>query len=133
MSEENLTRVREALTAYNRDGMDGLFEYYDDDVVFAIDPGFPDAGTYRGKEAVRAYSDQWAETFEKFDWEIEDLLEVSDVEVLAIFQVHGRGRESGASVEMPLAWIVTLRDGKALRIESFLDPAKALEAAGLSD
>src|SRR5919108_166725 len=65
MSQENLARVREALTAYNRGGMDGLFEYYDDDVVFAIDPGFPDAGTYRGKEAVRAYSDQWAETFEE--------------------------------------------------------------------
>ena len=69
MSAENLARVREALTAYNRDGMDGLFDYYDDDVIFAIDPGFPDAGTYRGKEAVRAYSDQWAETFEEFDWE----------------------------------------------------------------
>jgi ketosteroid isomerase-like protein len=77
MSQENPALVREALDAYKRGGMDAVFDYYAEDVVFVVDPGFPEAGTFRGKDAVRAYADQWAETFEEFDWEIEDLIEVS--------------------------------------------------------
>jgi ketosteroid isomerase-like protein len=133
MSEENLALVREALDAYKRGGMDALFEYYDEDIVFAVDPGFPEAGTFRGKDAVRIYSDEWAETFQEFEWEIDDLVEVSDAETLAVFHIHGLGRGSGVRVEMPLAWIITVRDGKAVRIESFLDPVAAFEAAGLSE
>ena len=128
-----MTLVREALDAYKRGGMDALFEYYAEDIVFAVDPGFPEAGTFRGKDAVRTYSDQWQAMFDEFDWEIERLIEVSDDETLAIFQIYGRGRGSGVRVEMPLAWIITIGAGKAVRIESFLDPTNALEAAGLSE
>ena len=132
MSEENLALVREALDAYNRGGLDALFEYYDEDIVFAMDPGFPDAGTFRGRDAVRAASDEWAQTFQEFEWEIDDLVEISDAETLAVLHIHGLGRGSGVHVEMRVAWIITVRDGKAVRIETFLDPVKALEAAGLS-
>jgi ketosteroid isomerase-like protein len=71
--------------------------------------------------------------FDEFDWEIKELVEVSDDDTLAIFNISGLGRGSGVNVDMRLAWIITIRAGKAVRIESFLDPVKALEAAGLSE
>ena len=43
------------------------------------------------------------------------------------------GRESGIEVDMPLAGVYTITDGKIARIEFFRDPNDALETAGLSE
>jgi ketosteroid isomerase-like protein len=48
-------------------------------------------------------------------------------------RVAGRGRESGVSVDQRFAQVWTLQDGAVTRIESYLNPAEALEAAGLSE
>ena len=42
----------------------------------------------------------------------------------------GHGEESGAPVEMELAHLITMRDGRAARIEEYSDRSEALEAAG---
>jgi ketosteroid isomerase-like protein len=41
-------------------------------------------------------------------------------------QQHGRGGSSGAVTELELAQVATLRDGQIVRIDNFLDRAKAL-------
>ena len=46
------------------------------------------------------------------------------------FSGHGEG--SGAPVEMELAHVLTMRDGKVARTVEYFDRAEALEAAGLS-
>ena len=61
--------------------------------------------------------------------EIRDLGE----RIVAIGQLYGRGRESGAEVESPIGYLVELKNGKATRIHDFFDPEEALEAAGLSE
>jgi hypothetical protein len=45
----------------------------------------------------------------------------------------GLGAESGIPFEMQVGHVVTLDDGKIRRLEVYLDPAEALEAAGLSE
>jgi ketosteroid isomerase-like protein len=47
--------------------------------------------------------------------------------------MHARGAESGAEIESPWAWLVRSRNGKAVSIRAFTDPAKAIEAAGASE
>jgi ketosteroid isomerase-like protein len=53
--------------------------------------------------------------------------------VLTFGHFHVRGRESGVEIDSPIGWVHTLRDGKVLKAEGFLDPAQAREAAGLSE
>ena len=53
--------------------------------------------------------------------------------VVAIGHLRGRGSESGAITESAIAWIVEFKSGKVIRVREYLDPKKALEAAGLRE
>ncbi|MGI8461133.1 MAG: hypothetical protein ACR2OC_05785 [Solirubrobacterales bacterium] len=53
--------------------------------------------------------------------------------MLVFSREGGRGRGSGAEVQTkPTAHLWTLRDGKAVLMQSYWDRSDALEAAGLS-
>jgi ketosteroid isomerase-like protein len=43
-----------------------------------------------------------------------------------------RGKGSGAAVDVRYLLVFAMRDGKALRVESFYDRSQALAAAGLA-
>ena len=73
------------------------------------------------------------EAFEDYRPEVEDLL-VAGEKVVTLAIEHGRGRASGARVESRrTAHVWTMRANKAIRLDLYLDRAKALEAAGLSE
>ncbi len=55
------------------------------------------------------------------------------VNVIAIGTVRGTGSGSGVDVRVPIALVVTVRDGLVTRVEEYLDPAEPLKAAGLED
>ena len=76
---------------------------------------------------------QFTEQFDEFRFEFEDVLDAGDDRVVLLLHLHGRGKDSGAVFEERPAWVQTIRDGKAVRIEAYLDRGEALEAVGLSD
>ncbi|MGI8512676.1 MAG: nuclear transport factor 2 family protein [Solirubrobacteraceae bacterium] len=45
-------------------------------------------------------------------------------------RLRTRNRRSGATTDVPGAWVYTLRDGLIVRVEAFGDPADALAALG---
>ena len=54
-------------------------------------------------------------------------------EVLLFVRVRGQGSHTGIPLDVQIAQLVTLRDGKVVRVKVFPDRDEALEAAGLSD
>ena len=54
-------------------------------------------------------------------------------QVVVVATWSGRGKTSGVQVEATQGFVWTVRDGKALSVVSYEDPAKALEAVGLSE
>ena len=55
-------------------------------------------------------------------------------QVLVFSREGGRGRGSGAEVvTQPTAHLWTIRDGKAIRMQSYWERSEALEAVGLSE
>jgi ketosteroid isomerase-like protein len=48
-------------------------------------------------------------------------------------RTSGTARQSGAPVEISVAHVFTLQDGRITRLEVFLDRHEALEAVGLSE
>jgi ketosteroid isomerase-like protein len=129
ISEQNLEITRRFVEAFDRDGPDGLIDLLDPEVEYVEDPKFPQAGVYRGRDAVlRQWREFWA-SFEDYHVEVEDRFAVGD-RVVTICRESGRGAASGVPVNRPTGYVHTFRAGKVVRVEIFLDPADALEAVG---
>jgi ketosteroid isomerase-like protein len=101
------------------------------DIEWVIAREHPDARTLTGHEAVAQYQRDWRESLPDLRFELDRLDAVE--QVVAIGTVRGAGTASGADVEVPIAFLFTLRDGLITRVEEYLNPAEALEAAGLRE
>jgi ketosteroid isomerase-like protein len=64
--------------------------------------------------------------------ELEEVIDAGD-RVVAIQHETAIHKASSAGIDRRTASIYTIRDGRAVRIDNYLDPAEALEAAGLSE
>ena len=135
MSEENVEvckRVFEAL-GFRRDTEAGL-QYIDPEAeLHSAIIGGAEANSYRGHEGFRQWMAESDAAFEELrplgPQEYRDLGD----RVVTLGHFHARGRESGLEIDSPIAWVMTLGDGKLIRAEGFLNWAEALEAAGLSE
>ena len=138
MSEENVEIVRRAFEEFTRAGWEGLFEkFWAPDIIWDMSPaGIPGLGAYRGHQELRSFFEEdWfaAFPFEEWDQEVEDVIDCGGDRVVAVAFQRGHGGVSGASVELEYTQVITLRDGKMVRVDTYLDRGRALEAAGLSE
>jgi ketosteroid isomerase-like protein len=134
MSEENVEICRRVHDAFGtrRDTEAGL-KYIDPRVELrSAIVGGAEGNTYNGHDGVRRWMAESDATWADLRLEPEQFRDLGD-RVLMIGRLYARGRESGIEVETPIAWLSTLRDGKIVRSEGFLDPQKALKAAGLGE
>ena len=74
------------------------------------------------------------EAFEHYRPEVEQIIDAGAGRVLTLAIEHGTGRGSGAQVQASnTAHLWTLREGRAVQLDLFLDRKRALEAVGLSE
>ena len=132
MSERNVEVVRQMNAAFNRGDLDAAFEFYRPDCLWHSRFDEPDIGEYRGREAIRSMAGMWQEMFDDFQLQLDRCAHTSDYVVLSGW-VCGRGRESGADVRDPYAWVVRLADGKLAEIWEYRAWPEALAAVGLSE
>ncbi len=135
MSRENVENIKRAVAAFNRQDVEGMLEVHDIEVEWH--PALQvllggEATVYRGHEGVRAFVRDQDEAFAEVRIELLEIRDLGD-RLLAIGRLTARGKESGANVETPVAYVADFKNGKAVRIQSFFDPAEALEAAGLNE
>jgi ketosteroid isomerase-like protein len=128
MSQENVEIVLRSLEAYRRGDLDGALA----DTHPEIDWRPFEEAPMRGVEAVRAYLTRWESEWEELETTPEEFMDADDC-VVAVVHFRGRGRGSGVDVEARSYSVYTLRDGRTVRMEEFIERQEALEAAGLSD
>jgi ketosteroid isomerase-like protein len=139
MSEENVEIVRRGLETFReaveRRDFDSAFDadVLADDVEWIPSRSFPGRSSYRGRDGFSEFLSTWAEDFGHLSFDIEWLTDAPDDRVVALVLVRGSGQGSGVPVEMHLAAVYELEDGRVNRIRNYLDPAEALEAVGLSE
>ena len=135
MSQENVEAIRRAVDAYNRRDLDALLEELDPEIewhpLLQVLLG-GEATVYRGHEGARELYRDLDEAFAESYSEQSEIRDLGE-QVVAIGRLGGRGRESGARTETTIVWLVEFRNGKAVRVREYLDPADALEAAGRSE
>jgi ketosteroid isomerase-like protein len=92
--------------------------------------GWPEQQVYEGVQGAEDFFADWASVWDSWEAAVEGLHDVGD-KVVAILCVRGTSKMSGTPVEMSMAHVVTFRDGKQARTDSYSDPREALKAVGL--
>lgn len=128
----NAAAVVSAIDAYNAGDVDGLLTMAHPDIEWEVAPEHPASTTHRGFDAVREYHEDWRNTLHGLTVDLRSVAESGD-DVVTVCRLRGKGGESGADVEVEIAFLTTFRDGKATRVEEFLDPDEALRALEFPD
>jgi ketosteroid isomerase-like protein len=119
--------VRGIIDALNRGDVDGMLARMHPDFEWRPLESSPVARSYRGREQVRRYVEDWLNTFDSLRLDLQDPTEVGD-RVLAVIHGRGRGRASGVELETRFCQVWTLRRGTAVRMEEYATREQGLAA-----
>jgi ketosteroid isomerase-like protein len=112
-----------------------LEEFIDPQIEWRGPREFPDlAEPHHGYEGVVRYGAKIAEVLDDYRMVPERFIDAGDDRVLVFSREGGRGKGSGAEVLSQLtAHLWTLKEGRAIRMQSYWERADALEAVGLTE
>lgn len=129
MSRENVETVRAVVVAYARGDYRTAIDALHPDVELWVDRrAYPDAGFFRGRDAVVSWYSEFVSTFDRYWAEPPELIDAGDW-VVSLGRAGGRGRLSGAPVDQLWTTAQKLHAGKIVRIEFHPDLEKAMQAA----
>ena len=134
MSQENVDAFTRGVDAINRGDVEALLDVLDPEIEWhsAILIGLGgDEAVYRGHEGIRQFVGDLYETLAGVPAEYSEIRDLGD-RLVALGRIRARGKVSGAEIESPIGSVVELKNGKAIRVWTFLDHNEALDAAGLS-
>jgi ketosteroid isomerase-like protein len=136
MSQENVEIVRRGYELYEAGDFEGVAELFAEDAEIPDAAGLGVAGTATGARYgpqgfLRAI-EETLEAFEDYRNDIEEFIDAGDAVVVPV-RISGTGRTSGARVDVRVAHLWFLRDGKVVQGEVHRSTKEALQAAGLSE
>jgi ketosteroid isomerase-like protein len=140
VSQDNIELVRRLYAELASEGSTQEFEerLTDDALGRFLDPGIEWApvahsvlavDSYRGFDGVRRF---WREFLSSWETYRVELLRFDDSGDQVAVVVHIVGRTHGLEVDETRSSLLTIRDGRVIRVQSFADPEGAREAVGLS-
>jgi ketosteroid isomerase-like protein len=135
MSGQNVEAFERTIDAVNRSDIEAALQSVDAEVEarLVVEVLFGGQATVRrGRQEIRETFRATTQAFAELHYEFSEIHDLGD-RVVAIGRVRTRGRASGAVTESPIAYLVDFDNGRMTRLESYLDPGAALEAAGLRD
>jgi ketosteroid isomerase-like protein len=131
MSKENVELVVDAYARFNAGEREPPPAYWHEDGEYVASSEDPDSDTHRGIDAVRRQFASWVEAYPDLTvvpLEIKD----SRDKVFAWVRFSGHGAASGMPIDMELAHVSTLRDGRIASVVEYNDRAESLQAVGLA-
>ncbi len=106
MSEENVEIIRRGFEHWSATGE---IRAHPDFVWDVSRLGWPDEQIYLGAEGANRFNDEWADAWDDWELELEDLLDAGE-SVVAIVNQRGRSKATGIPVDMRFAQVWTFRD-----------------------
>jgi ketosteroid isomerase-like protein len=129
MSEANVAVVRNMWEAFLRNDFGASLGAYHPDVEWD-GTNLPDGKISRGLDAVVDHVARWAEMWETWQVELEDVIDAGDERVIAFFRERGLSK-AGVDVNERHSELYVVSDGKIAYRRGFSDADEALVAAGL--
>jgi len=132
--ERNLSAVSDVLAFWNTHDIDGILDFYDDEIVWK-NIGLEE--TYDGKPAVREFLTRLMSALPDLVFNVEHKIARGD-NVAEKWTIHGTHLgtflgipPTGRPIEIRALSMVTLRDGKFLRDEFYWDTRAVMNQMGL--
>jgi len=137
MSQENVEIVRRVYDAAARHDTSNVLDFYDPEIEWDISHAparnlMGEPHVFNGHEGLRTFFRHWYEAWKHVEPDLEELIDAGE-QVISVETTRGRGRTSGAVVELPHAAVWTFREDKIVRVVWFGSREEALETPGLSE
>ena len=132
MSQENVEVVRAVLERWGNGDFRPTPELFAPEMVLVLRAGFPDAGTYSGREEVAKYMRGFLDPWDHLTIEAEQVVEAGDAVVAAVRQ-RGVGVKSGIGTDFRYFQAWSVQAGRVIRLETCRDRTEAFEAVGLTE
>jgi uncharacterized protein len=124
---DNVEVLRNAYEALNDGDVERALAVLDEDAEWSEHSDLPEAGTYRGRDAIRTFLESFLESWQDFDQELEELITGGPC-VLIMLRSRQRGKGSGIAVEAQYAHLWTMEDGRGVRVDAYFHREEALRA-----
>jgi ketosteroid isomerase-like protein len=129
MSESEVAVVRGMWEAFLLGDFDRVRAAFDPDVEWD-GTNLPDGKISRGYDAAVDHVARWASTWETWNVELEELIDVDGDRVIAFIRERGRSK-AGLEVNERHSELYVVRDGKIVYRKGFSEADQALVEAGL--
>jgi ketosteroid isomerase-like protein len=132
MSRENVELVLAVYEAVNRGDLETADLYIHPEIELHTYVHSPEAGVYRGKEAVQRYNKTLFEQFESLRIVLEELIDAGD-RVIVVSTQHAVPKGGQQEMEVHMAEVWTVRDLLLAERHSYASEDEALAAVGLEE
>jgi ketosteroid isomerase-like protein len=134
MSDQTIANLKRGYEAFNRGDASVAIALSTPDVEWGATGAFPGVeGMYRGPEAIQEWMDVIRSAWGEFEVALDEVLHDEGDLLVVTELLQGRGRSSGAEVEMRIFSVYRFEEGRIRRREAFTERNAALEASGLSE
>jgi ketosteroid isomerase-like protein len=130
MSKDSVAIVLEGYARFNAGERVPQLWFWDADAEYHAAREDPDSAIHRGIDAIRRQFASWVEAYPDLTVEPLEARGNGD-QVFLWVRFVGHGAASGAPLEMELAHVYTVREGKAIKVVEYMDRGDGLRAAGL--
>jgi ketosteroid isomerase-like protein len=125
--------VRMQFGAFRSGDLDAVAEFWHPDIEWrAVEGAADDVGPILGRDALRRYYQDWIDTLDDLQAEVEEIILEADDRVAVVVRNSGRGRASGVPVEGRYYVACVVRDGQIVAGREYPTRSEALEAEGLT-
>ena len=134
MSQANVEVLHQQFRALEVGGVEAAAAFWHPDIEWrAVVGAADDVGVMKGRDALRSYYSDWAETFDELRAVVDEVIFAEQDRLVASVRNSGRGRVSGVLTDGRYYIACTIRDGQIVRGQEYENREQALEAAGLSE
>jgi ketosteroid isomerase-like protein len=141
MSQENFEFAKQGIAAiqeaYGKDDIapwrQQVERIFDPEVVLEAGSDAFTEGEWRGREGAIGFVANQMEVLKQMWMRLDEFIDVDDDRFIVGISFGGQARHTEIPVELHPFHFLTLRDGKILRWQIFLNREAALEAAGLKE
>lgn len=120
-------QLKGSYAALNRRDIDGTMAVLDEQATWVEHSDMPEAGSYRGRDTIRHFLEQFLDSWDDFEQHIEEVHAEDDC-VLLFIRLTASGRGSGIDVESRYAHLWEVREGRGVRVDAYYDRESALAA-----
>jgi ketosteroid isomerase-like protein len=120
-------RIKDSYAALNRRDIDGTMAVLDQDAKWVEHSDLPEAGSYEGRETIRSFLENFLDSWDEFEQDIEEVHGDEDC-VLLFIRLTASGKGSGIDVQSRYAHLWLMREGRGVRVDAYYDRESALAA-----